>query len=88
MKPDNWIEYQDKVVDTSRKGQYRENSIPAAPLLCMRNSVGFSFHKNILTTFSFSAKRDETKLNNTCHASADSGSICAPRRVAYTGAWR
>jgi len=87
MKPDNWIEYQDKVVDTSMKGQYRENSTPAAPLHSTRNSVGFSFRKNILTIFSFSVKREDTKLNNTCHASADPGSICAPRRVAYTGAW-
>lgn len=32
-----------KMVDILTEGEYRNASIPAAPLLSMRNSVGFSF---------------------------------------------
>jgi len=37
--------FQNKSVDTLIKGDYIHASIPAAPLLCMRNSVGFSFSR-------------------------------------------
>jgi hypothetical protein len=32
-----------KIVDILTEGEYTSTSIPAAPLLSMRNSVGFSF---------------------------------------------
>ena len=33
----------DKIVDFLKEGEYKKISTPAAPLLSMRNSVGFSF---------------------------------------------
>lgn len=76
-----------KIIDLLKQEGYIKTSTPAAPLSNMRNSAGFSFHKKILTAISFSAKVIVTYMNNTCHASTDLGSVCAPRRVTYMGAW-
>lgn len=76
---------------------YLDSSKPVALLSEMRNSAGlsiirheisvFCLYKIALTPVSFFAMVNSTKLNNTCHASASFGSICAPRWVTYTGAW-